>query len=177
MFNDDINNPKFHKSNIDNKTTIATEYQITGHVGAMGNNQCTGTDTISKKEMIREGYELLLNKGVKLIIIDGIMATTTWLDFLKNDKSKLMVVLLDFPTVEDNLERVIQRRIKKKPKDELKIIESITEKTMANLEGKIKGFRSLYNKVIPYSDAVLKLEFNDPDLSSKISNTIIQLLE
>jgi uridine kinase len=143
----------------------------------MGNNQCTGTDTISKKEMIREGYELLLNKGVKLIIIDGIMATTTWLDFLKNDKSKLMVVLLDFPTVEDNLERVIQRRIKKKPKDELKIIESITEKTMANLEGKIKGFRSLYNKVIPYSDAVLKLEFNDPDLSSKISNTIIQLLE
>jgi adenylate kinase family enzyme len=159
----------------DNKN-IATVFEYSSHVGELGNNQCTGTDTLPKKELIEYSYNYLLNKtDTKLIVIDGIMATATWIDFLKNDKSKLYVVLIDFEDVSQNIERVVQRRIRKNPDKELQIIEAVTEKTMLNLESKIKGFRSMFEKASKVADLSRRVKFDDEDISKVILNDLINL--
>lgn len=164
-------------SKMDEKTIVTTKYVKTGHVGAMNNNQCTGTDTISKKEMMIEGYQnLLSDPEIRILVIDGIMATGTWTEFLKNDQTKLLVVLLDFDSVEENIERVVQRRIEKKPHEAIKIIDSIKQTTYDNLQGKINGFQSLYRRVSHLADTCIKIKYNDVDMKMKVFTEIDKLL-
>jgi adenylate kinase family enzyme len=141
----------------------ATIFDNSCHVGHLKDNQCTGTDTINTKSGIDLSFCYLLSQNPKYIIVDGIMCTSTWLDIFTQfpDSVDIIVILLQFPTVEDNLKRVVERRvckmIEKGGNDGADIadfdytveyeFDNLEQKTIKNVSGKFKGFKSMFEKV------------------------------
>jgi adenylate kinase family enzyme len=133
-----------------------------GHVGLVGDNQCTGTDTINSKAAMEISLIYCLNE-CDIVIVDGIMATATWVDiFTQFPKTvQVFVVLLQFSTLEENLQRIILRRFDKvlsqhppdsidqELMDELEgaLIDEFNEKTLLNVNSKYKGFKTMFDKV------------------------------
>jgi len=128
---------------------------VAGHVGMLSDKACCGTDTISKKEDITKAFNILLSKGVSIITVDGIMATGTWPEFLKTPQTLLITVLLDVDE-ELNFKRVQMRREKKNGSTD-----ELAEKTKDNLRGKIRGFRSMYQRTRDVSDCSIYIECLD----------------
>lgn len=127
-----------------------------GHVGLVKDNQCTGTDTINTKESLRLSSAVISSK-CDISIVDGIMATGQWINIFKSfPNTKIAVILLDFPDLMENLQRVLRRRANKvllkesgKSEEEIfdELISSLDERTVKNMSSKIKNFRSLYERV------------------------------
>lgn len=142
-------------------TTFGTNI---GHVGIVGDNQCTGTDTLNSKLSIENSLIYCLNE-CDIVVVDGILATATWIDIFNQfpDTVETYCILLQFSTIEANLKRVAERRAYKRIESggndlsdiadfdiivdqELdKIIDS--DKTIKNISSKFKSFKSIYERV------------------------------
>ena len=135
-----------------------------GHVGEFGENQCTGTDTINSKKSLEMSLIYCLNE-CDIVVVDGIMATSTWLDIFNQfpETVSVKVILLQFNNIEENLRRVAERRACKIIDDggndgadiydfemfvdeELRKIHN-NDKTIKNISSKFKGFENMFNKV------------------------------
>lgn len=154
--------------------TSFTLYDNSAHVGALRDNQCTGTDSLSTKDQIEMAY---LSISSPLIVIDGIMATGSWVDMIKQvNDIETYIILLNFDKLEDNLERVQERRWQKKPTtaNGHKCYEELNEKTIKNITGKWRGFYSLYCKVYNQFDHYTMIEatLSKEEINKQILNFI-----
>lgn len=108
-------------------------------------NACCGTDTLPKKELISRALEVssYAPNGIKFIFVEGIMATRQWVDLFPSGY-RILLVLLDI-SIDHCMLRLIQRRSEKKGLEQSEVLESLTEKTVANVTGKIAGFRKMFD--------------------------------
>ena len=165
--------PIYKTSSLAGSTICYTEFgpsHLVCNVGWVKDNQCTGVDSLSTREQIEKSYQKALFSQNKIIIVDGIMATGTWLNFLRNDKTKLIVILLHFESTIQNAKRIQQRRANK----ENGVVRPIEEKTFKNLEGKIKGFKSMFDKAKQVADESLQINANLPE--QEIHEAICKLI-
>lgn len=133
-----------------------------GHVGLIGDNQCTGTDTLNSKVSVEMSTLYCLNL-CDMVIVDGILATATWIDIFNQfpDSVEVYMILLQFDTLEDNLMRLSERRMMKDinkgvedPPLDVEQYESLLnlyrhkfeERTMKNMSNKFKIFKSIYDR-------------------------------
>lgn len=107
-------------------------------------NACCGTDTLPKKELIQRALQLASVDYIdnKFIFVEGIMATRQWVDLMPRGY-KILLVLLDIE-IDHCMLRLIQRRSEKKGLEQSEVLESLTEKTVANVTDKINGFRRMF---------------------------------
>ena len=142
-------------------------------------NACCGTDTLPKKEMIEKalgisGYE---PNNIKFIFVEGIMATRQWLKLMPRGY-KILLVLLDIE-LEYCLGRLIHRRSEKKGLEPSEVLDSLTEKTIENISGKINGFRRMFNDLKLERDITTTLcyriddDFDSDEATRTILNTIL----
>lgn len=166
----------------------ATLFENSSHIGHLKDNQCTGTDTINSKEGVDASFcYLLLNSSTSYIVVDGILCTAQWLSIFKQFPNvKILVILLQFPTLEQNLRRVVERRVYKKIEAggndladimdfEMFVemgIENLEEKTLKNVGSKFKGFKSMYEKVKPECDYCIEI-----DASLSIEEIHVEILQ
>lgn len=116
---------------------------------------CCGTDRLSTKAQIELAYQAALaDPDVLIITVEAIMATGQFINFLANDESKLMTVLLDCHE-NTNFKRLAQRRGKKLGIDPSEVI--ISDRTKENLGGKLRGFRATFERVKPKSDFAVSI--------------------
>lgn len=156
---------------------MGVEYKFTtfgdniANLGQVGNNQCTGADTINKKESFISSYNEAL-KHSKIVVVDAIMATGTWVEFLKKDDVKLFVVLLNYSSLENNLLRLKERRANKKDISPADV--TFNAKTLSNVASKIKTFKSLYERVKDKADLALEVpaELEIEEINKKILNSL-----
>lgn len=146
-------------------STSLTVYPNSTHIGKIQPNNCCGTDTLPKKAMIEFGYKVATNLKRKNIIIDGIMATGTWIDFIKGRKDmkiNLYLFLLDFESIESNVSRLKERRGKGM---------IVTEETKGKLQSRLTYFRSLYKRMRPFASGGAIIE---ADLKEKTIHDFIK---
>lgn len=150
-----------------------TDFGLIANLGNVNENQCSGTDTLSTKEQIEISYNKCIEDNKKIIVVDAIMYTGQWLKFLKNDQSYLLLVLLDFKKLEDNIERIINRRMLKNPDKNI----SLNQKTVDNISGKIRGFRSQFENAKKETDFSLKIDCmkSKEDINSMILSKIDEI--
>jgi adenylate kinase family enzyme len=141
------------------------------HVGKVGDNQCTGTDTLQTKAAIRASYLLALEHS-NVVILDGIMATGQWYEMIREADVKLLTVLLHFNSDQANFNRVIQRR-RNKGRD----VDDLDDKTKENLRNKIGTFKRLFDKVTDRSDRSIMIDadMDAEEIHGLILNEINQL--
>lgn len=127
--------------------THMTKYSA--HVGSLGGTACSGTDTLSTKDRISKSFQEAIHH-YPIVVLDGIMATATWFDWLKAEPNvKLFLIHIEI-SPEENFKRLRNRRaIKQNIKAENVVLQP---KTLDNLRGKLKGFANLYRKIAPKSD-------------------------
>lgn len=147
-----------------------TDFGLICNLGVVNDNQCSGADTLSGMNQFVRSYEEALDTEAGLIVVDAIMATGQFLNFLKNKKSYLLTVLLDFEDVHQNVTRVILRRQKKRPG---KVIQ-FNGKTLENLQRKIQVFRNLYRKAEVVSDYAIKINAERPMM--EIHNEVLKAI-
>ena len=150
-----------HKWIEDGDNVKFTTFGRIGHVGLVGDNQCTGTDTLNSKKSIDMSLAYCLY-NCDIVILDGIMATGQWSEIINQyDIAKTIVILLQFDKLEDNLRRVAERRVYKKIDEggndgadiadfEFLVdyeLDDFKEKTIKNISSKFKGFKSMYERV------------------------------
>lgn len=175
----------------DDLNVKATIFSNSAHVGHLKDNQCTGTDTINSKNNVDASFcHILCNYDVNYIIVDGILCTATWLDIFKQfpEQIDILVVLLQFPTLEQNLRRVVERRVYKKidqggnDQGDIEMfehfvefgIENLEPKTLKNVSSKFKGFKSMFEKV--KSNCQYSLEINASLSEEEINIEILHRL-
>lgn len=155
------------------KYTIFSEYS--SNLGDLTSTQCGGTDTLSTKEQI-----ILALKECKMVtpvvVAEGIMATGQWINFLKDKDTFVLLVHLRLSLKED-VKRLKKRRSEKKgiPIEEV----VITENTMSNIQGKLNGFESLYQRMKPLCDHSIQLDaskfiFDVTDTLVKQFNKVVE---
>jgi len=107
-------------------------------------NACCGTDTLPKKALIARALEVAGYEPneIKFTFVEGIMATRQWIDLFPKGH-QILLVLLDIE-IDHCMLRLIQRRSEKKGLEQNEVLESLTEKTVANVTGKINGFRRMF---------------------------------
>lgn len=166
----------------------ATMFDNSGHIGHLKDNQCTGTDTINSKEGVDASFCYLLSNDVPYIIVDGIMCTGQWVHIFNQfpDKVQVLVVLFQFPTLEDNLRRIAERRAYKKIEDggndgaDIHDFENIVEwfyeeldeKTKKNVGSKFKNFKNMYERVKKDCDFSMEI-----DASLHIDDIHVEILQ
>jgi uridine kinase len=135
------------------------------NLGRVQDTPCCGTDTLPTKEQIRLSY-LKAIEVHNIVIIDGIMATGAWLEFIREKNVNIMLVLLE-TNIEDNVKRIrLRRTIKNQDKDI-----NISKSTVNNLKGKIKSFQSLFKNISDKVESSIIIQSNlSPQL---INNKII----
>lgn len=172
----------------------ATKFKHSGHVGHLKDNQCTGTDTINSKEGVDASFCYLLGENdISYIIVDGILCTAQWLNIFKQfpREVEILVILLQFQTLEQNLRRVVERRackmIDNVGNDGADIddfdnivdyeITNIQPKTLKNVGGKFKGFKSMYNKVREQCEYSIEIDasLNQNDIHVQILQKILEI--
>lgn len=144
--------------------------------GKVKTNACCGTDTLSKKALIARALEVAGSNEIEFVFVEGIMATRQWVDIFPKDY-RVLLVLLDID-IEHCILRLIQRRSEKTGLSQAELLESLTEKTVENVTGKINGFRRMYDDLILRRDIVgMKFDvdqgFNSEELSKHIVNLLI----
>lgn len=125
------------------------------HLKYLQPTDCCGTDTMSKKAQIMAAFETTTSSPSRIIVVEGIMATGTWIDFLKTKNTVVFMVHLKI-SLEDNVMRLRARRAAKK-----NITPNLVEfkpKTMQNISGKIRGFESLYKRMEPKTDYNMEID-------------------
>ena len=118
-------------------------------------NDCCGTDKLSTKAQIVAAYvDAISDPDIKVVTVDAIMATGQFIEFLRNDESKLLTVLLDC-SENTNFKRLAERRGKKAGINPSEVI--LAEKTQENLSTKLKNFRRTFEKAAVVSDHSLAI--------------------
>ncbi len=142
------------------------------NVGRVQNNPCCGTDTLQTKEQIRLSYLKAITNH-KIVILDGIMASGAWLEFINEVETNILLVLLDID-INDNLKRIRARRSAKNADKEI----IINPSTVENLKGKIKGFKSLYNNLSDKIDnkIIIEAKSNVSDVNNRILKELKKLV-
>lgn len=134
------------------------------NIGKVQDNQCCGTDILETKEKIKLSY-LEAIKNHNIVTFDGIMATGTWIEFMREVPVKIILVYLKTDIL-SNLSSIRNRRQEKNN------VKNISKNTIENLKGKINGFESLYNKLENKVDSALK--FNAKTDKKIIHNKILK---
>lgn len=179
----------YHMNDGFNKIKYTTFGNNIGHVGLVGDNQCTGTDTIGDKNSLEASLLFCLSE-CEIVLVDGIMATFQWLNLFQQflNTAKVDVILLQFPTLEDNLKRVCERRvykdIEKGGNDGADImdfdmlvdykISKLEEKTKKNVGSKFKGFKTMFEKAKPFCNKTI--EINASQTIDEIHNQILNFI-
>ncbi len=142
------------------------------NLGDLTKSQCGGTDTLGKKDVIIATYNKAIQK-YPIVVIEGIMATGQWIEFIKfKPEIKVFLLLLNM-TPEANFNRLKQRKGIKSSKPTTEIL--LTQKTMDNLSGKLRGFQSLFNRMQPFVDDSLQLDVDDLSISQVWSQVLPRL--
>lgn len=148
-----------------------TDFGKSAHVGEIGNNQCTGTDTLGKKQQVELSYFTCVNclPEVEYVILDPIMSTGKYVDLIREYDVELYLVLLNFNTPEANCRRVQSRRFNKTG-----VMEELTENTKKNIENKRKNFLRLFNRVCDLCDGsmLINAELNEKTIHQHILKLI-----
>ncbi len=137
-------------------------------------NDCCGTDNLQTKVQIIKSYEAA-KKLYPIVVVEGIMATGQWINFLKTD-NKLMLILLDCPE-ETNFKRLRARRAHRLKVGIDEVI--LSERTQENLTGKLRGFRSLFDRMKPHVDVALSLDTSElsiQEIHSIIKDKFVEML-
>ncbi len=124
------------------------------NLGVIQDTDCCGADTISLKEDMVMSYQYACEAS-EIVVVDAIMATGSYIEFLRHsipDPVKILLVHLDI-SEEANFQRVRSRRATKRGKDLDE--EQLSLKTRQNLAGKIKGFKSLFQRMQPLVDKAI----------------------
>lgn len=128
---------------------------LSANLGPFGSTACSGTDSLGSKFQIRRSFEEAYKRR-QVVMIEGLMSTTTWSEFLRRPKTDavLWVVLLD--TDEDtNFSRLRQRRAVKLGVDPAEVY--LSQETEDNLASKLRNFRNLYTKMSKIADYSTKI--------------------
>lgn len=128
--------------------------KYSSNLGKFGISQCAGADTLNTKALVIKSFEEAL-KVTPVVMIDAILSTGTWIEFLKRDDTLVFLILLDMDE-ESNFKRLRKRRAKKQGIRASEV--EIKPKTRENMALKLKGFRSLYLRMIPQVDFHLKFD-------------------
>lgn len=144
--------------------------------GKVKTNACCGTDTLPKKTLIARALEVAGSNEIKFIFVEGIMATRQWVDIFP-EGYRILLVLLDID-IENCILRLTQRRSEKSGLEQSEVLESLTEKTVDNVSGKINGFRRMYEDLILRRDIVgmkyaVDQSFNSVEISKQIANLLV----
>lgn len=166
-----LSDVKDHQSEIvrwieqDKKCSYTLMSPLSANLGELAGTACGGTDTLNSKFQIQRSLEEA-KKVRPIVIIEGIMATGQWAEFLSVDRSVLLTILLDV-SEETNFQRLRQRRGLKLgiPPSEVEI----AVKTQENLSSKLRGFRSLFSRVSDKSHykMILNTEYLNIDQVTK----------
>lgn len=112
-------------------------------------NECCGTDTLPKKDLInfaiQEASIPFLDNDY--IFVEGVMATRQWLKMFPTNEYGVLMVLMDID-IENCIQRLALRRSKRKGISQIEALESMNKKTVENIEGKIRGFRKMFDDLI-----------------------------
>lgn len=159
--------------NIDGIDSSLTYYGKTAHVGAIKDAQCSGTDTLGKKQQIELAFDQCIDiEGVDYVVLEPIMGSGSYIQMFRKFDVKIYIILLYYSTLEQNLERLQQRRSAKgRP------LEEFRERTKHNVESKRKNFISLFNRVKDQCDASLKISatLSAEEIHHKIANFVYEL--
>lgn len=161
---------RFPKSTPEIFYTKYSDYSC--NLGDMTKSQCGGCDTLSNKEQIISTFNQAI-QDFPIVVLEGIMATGQWGDFLKTRDTILFLVHLGMSS-ENNFKRLKERRSIKKGVDVSKIV--LEQKTMDNLSRKLRGFKSLYNKMKSLSDFSIDMEVDNKD-EKTVARLVIGKLE
>lgn len=145
------------------------------NLGDLTRGACSGTDTLGKKDQIIWATKKA-KKMYPVLVVEGIMATGQWLDFLKDKKTLLLVVHLNV-SEEANFKRLRQRRGAKLGIPPQKV--QIAEKTRLNLSGKLRTFQRLYDRLAPDVDKHISLDttyLSPQEVAGKLQKTIEKLI-
>jgi uridine kinase len=128
--------------------------RFSANLGKLDGAACGGTDTLNSKAQIIESLEVA-NEKIPIVIVEGIMATATWIDFLKTERRAVFLIHLDIDE-EANLERLRARRAVKADIDPSAV--EITPETKEKLASKRTTFRNLYSKMQGKVDESIQLK-------------------
>lgn len=120
-------------------------------LGTVSDRDCCGCDTLKNKASIRLSY-LKAIEDCQIVLIDGIMSTGTWIEFIREKDVKLLVVHFKIE-LENNLLRVLGRR----GKEIHEVDDENLERLAGNLQGKIKGFHNQYLRQSQNADKNLEV--------------------
>ncbi len=129
---------------------------LSANLGELAKTACGGTDTLNSKFQIQRSLEEV-RKVREVVIIEGIMATGQWIDFLATSNTVLLTILLDV-SEDNNFRRLRQRRGAKMGIDPSEV--QISVKTQENLSSKLRGFRSLFSRASQRSNYSMSLDTN-----------------
>lgn len=134
---------------------------------------CCGTDTLSTKVQIMESLKRA-KKASSIVVVDGIMATGQWIEFLKDESTHVCLIFCDID-IDTCLKRLKKRRAQKLGVS-IFDVDEFTEKTVENITGKVNGFRSLWLRMYDQCDSRLKIDSNQFD-KHQINEQIIDYFE
>ena len=116
---------------------------LSSNLGNLKGNACSGTDNLGKKEQVILAFKKAL-QHTPVVVLEGIMATGQYIEFLKTDET--IVYLVHLTLTEDALfDRLKHRRATKTGLGIESVI--IAPKTRENMLGKLKGFKSLFERM------------------------------
>lgn len=123
--------------------------KFSANLGTFGFRACGGTDSLSTKDRISASY-LEAIKHYPIVIIEGIMATSKWYDWIRQaENTKLFLIHLEI-SPEENFRRLKKRRSDKTGELTSNII--LRDSTKENLTRKLMNFRNLYRKTSLQAD-------------------------
>lgn len=134
-----------------------TLYDNTAHIGFLENGVATsGSDMIQKKEDFERSvnFALKFNK-VKIVVLDALMATGQWKEFLRKEDCELITIHL-FCSEEENLKRLKKRRTEKYPNDPEK--QEVSDYTASKVFSKRRYYFNLYKWAEEYSDVAVEID-------------------
>lgn len=150
-----------------------TLFENTAHIGFLEAHAATnGSDMISKKADMRRTIEFALSLNqVKVVVLDALMSTSTWREFLRRDDIILTVVHV-FCEEKENVERLRRRRIEKYPDDPDKQI--VTDVTAGKVWSKRKYFFNLFDWTMEYSDVGCEIDTTHVPSSDFLFQILLQ---
>jgi hypothetical protein len=134
-----------------------TFFDNTAHIGFLEDGVATGgSDMISKKVDFERSVEFALKfKKVNIIVLDALMATGQWKEFLRREDVELITIHL-FCSERENIKRLIKRRTEKYPNEPQK--QEVSEYTASKVFSKRRYYFNLYNWAEKYSDCAVEID-------------------
>ena len=164
------------EKNIEKKCGYTKMNNFSSNLGKLDSAACGGTDTLNSKFQVRRSFEEA-SKVTPVVVIEGILATGQWIDFLKRENNIIMMILLDIDE-DTNMERLKKRRAEKLGCSASDI--KITHNTMKNVESKRNTHRSLFYRMEDFTDIRLNIptqNYTQKQVFDKVKKKILEFLE